>query len=288
DCPPALRASHRLERYMPPAGQDSFYSSGFRKTLVELVLASPALCLAYERLIREVVGPRLASDFRAMRVEEDTDDEVFELFYQFPPTLRIQPARTTFFRREHRDAEYGHQPGELNFWLPLTDCMDGRATLWVESAPNEGDFHPLRLKLGEMARFYGTNCNHKAPPNDTDWTRFSLDFRVAPARCYDRSWSLHKKSFFIHEMRSCVLQPPPLMSRSSPRDSALSDAAARAVGDEAKCDAEQPESGLWLLLEVYLCCSTVLLLLLLLLLLSSSLLLLSLLLLLLYCLDLVL
>ena len=34
--------------------------------------------------------------------------------------MRIQPGPSEHYGRTHRDAEYGHQPGEINFWLQLT------------------------------------------------------------------------------------------------------------------------------------------------------------------------
>lgn len=203
----ASASSTALEKFVPAPGEDPFYSSEFRKALVKRMRANTRLCDEYERLIKEVIAPQLAQELAAL---EDgapwvTGDGSVELVYQYPPTLRIQPRRTAFFRREHRDAEYGHQPGELNFWLALTDTRDSRATLWVESAPDLGDFHPLRMAVGEMVRFWGTSCFHKAPPNETDFTRVSLDFRVAPVRCYDRNWALFDRPVFVHEMRALAV-----------------------------------------------------------------------------------
>ena len=54
----------------------------------------------------------------------------------------------------------------------------------------EGDLHQLELKPGMIGRFYGVNCRHEAPPNETDYCRVSLDFRVAPSACYDADWGL--------------------------------------------------------------------------------------------------
>ena len=50
-------------------------------------------------------------------------DEPLTFYVQRPPTLRLQPGPSAFTVRPHNDAEYGHQPGELNFWLPLTDAV---------------------------------------------------------------------------------------------------------------------------------------------------------------------
>ena len=128
-------------------------------------------------------------------------------YYQFPPTLRIQAAGCKHFRRLHRDAEYGHQPGEVNFWLPLTDATAGRASLWLETVPGSGNMRQLELRCGEIGRFYGVDVRHTAPPNLTGYCRLSLDFRVAPAASYDVGWSLlgREQLKIKHEMRAaCV------------------------------------------------------------------------------------
>ena len=38
-------------------------------------------------------------------------------------------------------------------------------SLWVESAPDLGDFHPLTMTYGEYCRFYGNKCRHYTKPN---------------------------------------------------------------------------------------------------------------------------
>ena len=48
------------------------------------------------------------------------DEEAARFYVQRPPTLRLSLARPRHVR-PHRDGEYGHQDGEVNFWLPLTD-----------------------------------------------------------------------------------------------------------------------------------------------------------------------
>jgi hypothetical protein len=73
--------------------------------------------------------------------------------------------------------DYRHQPSELNFWLPLTRTFANN-TLWVESTPNKGDFHPLELEYGTFCKFYGNQCRHFTYPNNTNATRVSIDFRA--------------------------------------------------------------------------------------------------------------
>ena len=54
-----------------------------------------------------------------------------------PPTLRIQPGPSTRYVRPHKDSDYGHQDGELNFWVPLTDPDLTKTDLWVETSPGK-------------------------------------------------------------------------------------------------------------------------------------------------------
>jgi hypothetical protein len=104
--------------------------------------------------------------------------------YQDAPTFRVHLAGTgKDLGKRHTDAEYCHQPGEVNFWLPLTEVF-GTNTLWTESAPGRKDFAPLVARPGQVVRFYGNQCEHYTMPNEEDVTRVSLDFRVVPAACF--------------------------------------------------------------------------------------------------------
>ena len=71
------------------------------------------------------------------------------------------------------DADYHHQPNELNVWIPLTDCL-GSDTLWAESEADRGDFRPFELRVGEMMLFWGSQCLHYTVPNETEATRRHL------------------------------------------------------------------------------------------------------------------
>ena len=64
----------------------------------------------------------------------------------------------------HCDAQYNLPDGNLNVWLPLTDAAHTNS-LYVESTPGARDFHPLNLKFGQLATFYGArgrwlDCHH--------------------------------------------------------------------------------------------------------------------------------
>lgn len=179
-----------------------------RKQLQERVLHHPGIEAAYEQLITEVVAPHLAAEPGAEALCDEADGHrVFTVYYQFPPTLRLHAALSVKFRRAHRDAEYGHQPGEINFWLPLTDATAGRASLWVEHESGNGEMHQLELAVGQFSRFYGVERQHTAPANQTEHCRVSLDFRVAPAHCYDTEWSLLGKGGMkiVHGMRQVTV-----------------------------------------------------------------------------------
>ena len=125
-------------------------------------------------------------------------------YYQCPPTLRLQPGPSERTVRAHTDEEYGHQPGELNCWMPLTAPALTRTTLWAESAAGRGDDHPLEVDVGQIALFHGTVCRHHVPANGSVWTRASLDFRVGVAGYFDPSWSM-RGTKEDHTRRTVVL-----------------------------------------------------------------------------------
>lgn len=116
----------------------------------------------YWRFIEAVIGPSMGGG---------------RLVYQRAPGLRVHPPSERPLGQMHTDEEYHHQPSELNFWVPLTDCF-GNNSLWIESEPDKGDFHPIELKYGEYCKFYGNKCSHFTHPNNTNSTRVSIDFRV--------------------------------------------------------------------------------------------------------------
>ena len=56
----------------------------------------------------------------------------------------------------HSDSLYGHQDGEVNFWMPFTS-IDETSTLWAESAPGKGDWYPF-YPLGPGGACYCCCC----------------------------------------------------------------------------------------------------------------------------------
>ena len=117
-------------------------------------------------------------------------DEPVTFYCQRPPTLRLQPGPAFAHVKAHHDAKYGHQNGELNYWVPLTDPELTRVDLHCESQAMRGDYHPLRSTLGEMAIFHGSSCRHYVNSNKTTFTRVSFDFRVGVQGFFDPHWQM--------------------------------------------------------------------------------------------------
>ena len=85
-----------------------------------------------------------------------SESQKVNFFYQRPPTLRIQPGPSRAKVNTHKDKDYGHQNGELNFWIPLTDRLETGVDLYVESDEDKKDFEPLKTDAGFISSFFGT------------------------------------------------------------------------------------------------------------------------------------
>jgi len=139
-----------------------------------------ALKYCYLHFLREVVLPLIG------------DQE--GIFYQVDPCFRCHLPGTGYdLVSKHCDADYFHSPNEVNFWVPCTPCFDSN-TLFVESAPKRGDFHPWTLGPGQMMQFWGNQCVHYTLPNETDRTRVSFDFRIIPRSLYLESYPMSHRS----------------------------------------------------------------------------------------------
>ncbi|CAE7518406.1 strG [Symbiodinium natans] len=188
-------SSLSLERFL--AEERVFSSFSYEKAWRRCVLGSPPFLAEYDRLLEEVICPHL----RGMLEEEDGP---VAFYCQHPPTLRLQPGRSKQSRLLHADKRYGHQAGEVNFWMPLTEYTLTRTTLWIESAPGKGDFHPLEIHPGDIAMFHGTLVRHFVPPNRTEHTRVSLDFRIGVGQYFDPGWRMPGLRHY-HPRRTIVL-----------------------------------------------------------------------------------
>ena len=195
-----------LEEFTP--SKNVFRNFSARQLVYQAVKADVNFLSSYEELVLEVVLPHLrillqswissrgvdaATYFQGESQVDNvksTSHKKCAFYYQYPPTLRIQPGPSEEYGRVHRDAEYGHQEGEVNFWMPLSYTHLTRTNLHVESAPDRGDFHPLNLEYGEIGMFHGSLCHHRAPPNSSPYTRVSLDFRVGLGGFFDPEWKM--------------------------------------------------------------------------------------------------
>ena len=94
----------------------------------------------YQRFILEWVAPQLGDDGGA-------------LLYQRKPILRVVLPGSVAPTALHCDAEYYHDPNELNYWVPLSS-VSGSNSLWSESAPGAGDYTAFEAEPGQAVRFY--------------------------------------------------------------------------------------------------------------------------------------
>jgi hypothetical protein len=159
---------------------------------------SSRLRLCYERFVREVAAPLVAAGLEgAEHLDSGMRGPVEPATpgcYQRDPNLRVHLAGTGHhLTQRHKDAQYHHQPLELNFWIPLTRAH-GTNTLFVESAPGAGDFSPFELGPGEGIQFWGHACEHYTLPNETGETRVSFDFRFVPPGMYRERYPNSHKS----------------------------------------------------------------------------------------------
>ena len=130
------------------------------------------LMATYQQFIAEVVAPLIEADGGGSGT----------LYYQRDPNFRCHlPGTGHVLVHKHCDADYFHQPNEVNIWVPLSEGVHGSNTLWLESVPGRGDFRPMELRPGQALRFWAHSCEHYTVPNTTEATRVSFDFRVVPS-----------------------------------------------------------------------------------------------------------
>ena len=159
-----------------------------QRTLSDSVANDTEFHNTFDKFLSEVILP----DFKQKLVVcgAVSMNEPVTFYYQRPPTLRIQPGPSTRAVPAHSDATYGHQDGELNYWMPLSDPSLTKTDLWSESQPGKGDYLPLGANLGECVSFHGSSCKHFVPANKSVYTRVSLDFRVGVKPYFDSEWKM--------------------------------------------------------------------------------------------------
>jgi len=148
------------------------------------------LCRTYREFICEEVAPEIAALFESTNSGGGVGGaRCTGVAFQANPSLRVVSPSTRAAGRRHCDGQYGHQPGQINYWLPLSRAC-GSNTLHVEGLikNDRSVVTPLEGEFGMMHRFYGNDLFHFTLPNDTEFTRVSLDFRVVPGPLYDNDY----------------------------------------------------------------------------------------------------
>jgi hypothetical protein len=159
-----------------------------QRVLADAVASDSEFLSLFDRLVTEVVLPYVKGRLCTSKGLQSSDPIAF--YYQRPPTIRLQPGPAWAQVKPHNDAEYGHQNGELNFWLPTTDRTQTGVDLWCESNFMAGDYHPIPAAIGEIIAFHGSSCRHYVNTNATENTRVSFDFRVGVQGFFDPTWEM--------------------------------------------------------------------------------------------------
>ena len=94
--------------------------------------------------------------------------------------MRVHLPHTKALGKRHCDADYFHQPNEINVWIPLVERVWGSNSLYCESSPGAADFAPFEATRGQFVRFYGNQAVHYTVTNTTNVTRVSFDLRLVP------------------------------------------------------------------------------------------------------------
>lgn len=154
------RLDHVHTRYPLPDG-----ASGDQDTPAHEVFYReyPRVRALYERFLREHIAREYDEGLCVQRV----------------PSFRVHYPGAIASREFHRDSDYNHQPGTINYWLPLTEAF-ATNTFWVETEPDSGEFSPIEMVPGELLRFDALRLRHGSYANETGMSRVSLDFRVIP------------------------------------------------------------------------------------------------------------
>ena len=124
----------------------------------------------YKKFLKDVILPHFNED----------------LLYQKIPTFRIQVPDNISVAEFHNDKSYSHSPHEVNIFLPITEAKE-TYTIWSESQENLGDYSPMNAEYGEYYIWDGANLKHGNKINESNISRFSVDFRVLPYSKYDEN-----------------------------------------------------------------------------------------------------
>ena len=159
-----------------------------QKYLSDAVSSNTQFLAVFEEFVEQVALPYFKRRLEAAGAIEPETPTTF--YYQHPPTIRLQPGPGWAKVKPHNDAEYGHQNGELNFWVPLTDRTLTGVDLWSETTFQQDDYHPIKANVGQAISFHGSSCRHYVNANATTNTRVSLDFRIGVQGYFDPFWQM--------------------------------------------------------------------------------------------------
>ena len=108
------------------------------------------------------------------------------IIYQSFPSIRFQ-FKESITVPPHKDSDYlsNHPIGEENFIIPITK-MYNTASVFLESECDKKDFKSIELNYGEIFKFNGNTCTHFNKPNNENFLRISIDFRIIPYSKYSR------------------------------------------------------------------------------------------------------
>ena len=159
-----------------------------QKYLSDAVASNVEFLSLFERLVEEVALPYFKQRLIATGAIQIDSPTTF--YYQHPPTMRLQPGPGWAKVKPHNDAEYGHQNGELNFWVPLTDRAVTGVDLWSETTHLADDYHAVEANIGQGISFHGSSCRHFVNANTSNNTRVSLDFRIGVQGFFDPFWQM--------------------------------------------------------------------------------------------------
>jgi len=181
---PDLETLHEKHSSWVPKERMEFIhesSTDFHKNFYEK-LNSPweEFIALYKKFVKEEVSKNL-----------DCEDFLF----QYLPSFRIHMPNHKVIHKPHFDSDedHRHPDGEMNVYLPLTDCLPTN-TIWAESSPGKEDFAPMLLKFGEYAIWNGNKCKHFNKENLDGKCRVSFDFRVLPREKYDPEKALASRT----------------------------------------------------------------------------------------------
>jgi hypothetical protein len=142
-------------------------STEFHRKFYENFTGDGDIHSAYLKFIDDVIAPIFGEPF----------------CYQAVPTFRIHLPGNVAVGEFHKDGDYNHSPGEVNFWVPFTKAS-GTNSVFIETALGSGEFKPADVSYGEVLTFDAVRWLHGNRLNDSGQTRVSFDFRCVAMSLY--------------------------------------------------------------------------------------------------------